>query len=270
MANSVPGYALAVERTIPGELLGTTCFASGETDALQTRSILLFRRLEAGDTAHAEGRTMSESPFIEGRVFRIAIATHLYAELKELCEAEDAFFAKPSKFRPRVEPFALAVAIGGGGALCAWLGFLPRSWMLFFLVVAALGWMLLLWMRARLSHLNEEQEQLWNQSEPGKQAAELQRRLRERWARVANLARDSGYAVELRVAEGGAEPASLRSMFPALGDRDASFHEVDLQARDEPEYILQRGLSKERRTFSASTSPETAAIVDDAKKSKAP
>ena len=89
------------------------------------RKIVVWRRLEPGDIRTPGTELSAESPHLEAKVMKVAIAESLHADLTRLWKKKDETTAATTQWTTRYEPAGVLFATGGGAMVGVLLDYLP-------------------------------------------------------------------------------------------------------------------------------------------------
>ncbi|UJR81873.1 hypothetical protein [Sandaracinus amylolyticus] len=186
-------------------------------DALVRRRIVAWRRLEPGDVRSQGSIDVPESPFLEAKVFEIALPAPVHADMKRLSEAKASALALSKIPLVDYEPAGVLISAAGGMAIGVWLEYLrPASW---FLPIAAVcfvvGVVIAVIAKRRRAVAEAEAEARWTSAPERKEHDALAREIAQAWLQLGQLLkRDTGFHTEIRVAEGSNDPLRLASIDP--------------------------------------------------------
>lgn len=181
------------------------------------RRIVTFRRLEPGDVRTEDALPVPESPFLEARLFDIEVPAATHERMKRLAEAKSRALDIPHSMLLEYQPAGMMIAAAGGMAIGVMLDYL-RPERVFF---GAAGWIgalglvtAFLTKRRRLS-AEAAAKARWTLAEERAEYEALARELAARWQEfVQKLRKETGFYVDIRVAEGSRDPMRLASIDP--------------------------------------------------------
>ena len=194
------------------------------------RRVVVWRRLEPGDVRTPGSIDVPESPFLEAKVVEIAVPAAVHAEMVRLAAARASATALAKVPLIDYEPAGVLIAAAGGMAVGAWLEYLrPASW--FFpaaAVIFVVGVIVATIAKRRRAVVEAEAAARWERAPEKEEHDALARELAQGWLRFAqDLKRDTGFHVEIRVAEGSSDPVRLASIDPRLMDGAKGFDPED-------------------------------------------
>lgn len=188
-----------------------------EGGELVRRRIVAWRRLEPGDVRTPGSLNVPESPFLEARVFEIGVPRSVHEEMERLAKARASAVEIPRSPLSEYEPAGVLIAAAGGAAVGVWLEYLRPAnvFLAGAAVVGVVGVLLASYAKSRRRALEEEAEARWSGAPEKKEYEELARRIAQGWLGFAQqLKKESGFHVEIRVAEGSNDPLRLASIDP--------------------------------------------------------
>lgn len=184
---------------------------------LVRRRIVTWRRLEPGDVRSPGSLEVPESPFLEAKLVEVAVPASVHEDMVRLAKARAKATALTKVPLIDYEPAGVLIAAAGGMAVGAWLEYLrPASWFLIAAgVLFVVGAIVAAVAKRRRAVVEAEAEARWLSAPERKEHDALARELAQGWLRFAQtLKRESGFHVEIRVAEGSSDPLRLASIDP--------------------------------------------------------
>lgn len=186
-----------------------------KTGELVRRKIVVFKRLEPGDSPSLGSHPLKESPYLEGRVVEIAIGKELHERMVALEKRRTGTVRDTVSLGAKYDIPGMLIAGAGGGMVGAFFDFLPLHIVPYLAGIFGLGVVLGFVTRVRKRGGEIAAEERWKAMPEQKEYDALARDLSDAWISFANeLKKDPGYHVELRVAEGSDDPLRLASIDP--------------------------------------------------------
>ncbi|MFO0681847.1 MAG: hypothetical protein U0234_07350 [Sandaracinus sp.] len=185
------------------------------TGPLVRRKIVVFRRLEPGDTMQLGSHPLRESPYLEGKILEIALGKSVHDDMTRLAKRRAEVLSEASGLLSSYDLAGMIVSGAGGGLFGVWLDYLP-GWLTPYLVGAiGVGAVVGFWTRMRKRGAELAAEEKWRAAPERKEHDELARTLSEKWIAFGlDVKKEMGFHTEVRVAEGSDDPLRLASIDP--------------------------------------------------------
>jgi hypothetical protein len=186
--------------------------ASGE---LVRRKVVVFHRLEPGDSPTMGFHPLRESPYLEGKIVEIALGKAVHDDMVRLSKAREAALGNPGGLFASYDLAGMLISGAGGGLFGVWLDYLPIEATPYLLGALAMGTVLGFVTRVRRRAAELAAMERWKAAPEQKEFESLARELSEKWIAFSlDVKKELGCHTEVRVAEGSDDPLRLASIDP--------------------------------------------------------
>lgn len=181
------------------------------------RRVVTFRRLEPGDARSEGALSVPESPFLEARLVEIELPASTHERMKALADAKSRALDLPHSMLLEYQPSGTMIAAAGGMAVGVMLEYLrpelPFLWAAGCL--GALGLAMAVLTKRRRLKAEAAAKARWTLAEDRAEYEAMARELAAGWQEFARrLRKETGFYVDIRVAEGSRDPMRLASIDP--------------------------------------------------------
>ncbi len=194
------------------------------------RRIVTFRRIEPGDLRTEGSVEVPESPFIEAKLVDIEVPESIHEKMKRLADAKAKALEIPRSPLLEYEPAGIMISAAGGIAVGVWLEYLmpQREFLLIAACLGVVGVLFALMTKRRRLAAEAAARARWDLAHEKDEYEAMAHEVTEKWRHFAQeLRSDTGFHVEIRIAEGSRNPMRLASIDPRPMEGTAGFDPED-------------------------------------------